>query len=61
MIEINSAEVEMLVETITGDLFCSIHDGTYPAETYWMFKADVAMVDAWFAKIYKFSMVQQIP
>ncbi|ANM45086.1 hypothetical protein fnug_319 [Pseudomonas phage fnug] len=61
MIEINSAEVEMLVKTITGDLLYSIHDGTYPAETYWMFKTDVAMLDAWFAKIYQFGMSKQIP
>ncbi|MFO5615067.1 hypothetical protein ACLBQC_31390, partial [Klebsiella pneumoniae] len=50
-----------LGETDSADMCCSIHGGTYPAETYWMFKADVAMLDAWFAKIYKFGMLKQIP
>ncbi|BBI55964.1 phage protein [Pseudomonas phage PA02] len=60
MIEFNSAEIEMLVKTVTGDLF-NITYGAHPAEINWMLKADVAMLDVWFAKIYQFGMSKQIP
>ncbi|AFO70888.1 hypothetical protein FDI90_gp081 [Pseudomonas phage PA7] len=60
MIEFNATEIEMLVKTVTGDLF-NITYGAHPAEINWMLKADVAMLDAWFAKIYQFGMSKQIP
>ncbi|WP_273649812.1 hypothetical protein, partial [Pseudomonas aeruginosa] len=60
MIEFNATEVEMLVKTVTGDLF-NITYGAHPAEINWMLKADVEMLDAWFAKVYQFGMSKQIP